>query len=128
VGTLMMACMAVVVGFQLVAFAFFTKVFAIAEGLLPEDTKLTRVFKTFTLEKGIVIGLLVLLGGAVMILRALWLWKQAHFGLLPSTEDNLRRLIPAGTLIVLGIQVIFSSFFMSVLGLKTVKRQPPSPV
>ena len=32
VGTLMMACMAVVVGFQLVAFAFFTKVFAIAEG------------------------------------------------------------------------------------------------
>jgi glycosyltransferase involved in cell wall biosynthesis len=126
VGTLMMACMAVVVGFQLVAFAFFTKVFAIAEELLPEDPKLTRVFKTFTLEKGIFIGLLLLLGGMVMILRALWLWKQAHFGLLPSTEDNLRRLIPAGTLIVLGIQVVFSSFFMSVLGLKTVKRQPPS--
>jgi glycosyltransferase involved in cell wall biosynthesis len=35
VGTLMMACMAAVVGFQLVAFAFFTKTFAIAEGLLP---------------------------------------------------------------------------------------------
>jgi hypothetical protein len=59
-------------------------------------------------------------------LRALWLWKQVHFGLLPSTEENLRRLIPAGTLIVLGIQAFFSSFFMSVLGLKTVKRQPPA--
>src|SRR6201999_3136288 len=47
VGTLMMACMAVVVGFQLVAFAFFTKVFAIAEGLLPEDPKLTGIFKIF---------------------------------------------------------------------------------
>ena len=126
VGTLMMACMAVVVGFQLVAFAFFTKVFAIAEGLLPEDPKLTRVFKVFTLEKGVVAGLLVLLAGLLMFLRALWLWKKAHFGLMPSTEENLRRLIPAGTLIVVGIQAVFSSFFMSVLGLKTVKRRPPS--
>jgi glycosyltransferase involved in cell wall biosynthesis len=127
VGTLMMACMAVVVGLQLVAFAFFTKVFAIAEGLLPDDPKLTRIFRVFTLEKGIVAGLLVLLAGAVMVLRALWLWKQAHFGMMPSTEDNLRRLIPAGTLIVVGIQIVFSSFFLSVLGLKTVKRQPPAP-
>ncbi len=125
VGTLMMACMAVVVGFQLVAFAFFTKVFAIAEGLLPEDPKLSRVFKVFTLEKGIVVGLLVLTAGVALFLRALWLWQQAHFGQLPSTEENLRRLIPAATLILLGIQSVFSSFFMSVLGLKTVKRQPP---
>src|ERR1017187_3830418 len=126
VGTLMMACMAVIVGFQLVAFAFFTKVFAIAEGLLPEDPKLTRVFKIFTLEKGLVVGLLVLLAGILMFLRALWLWQQAHFGLLPSTEENLRRLIPTATLIVLGIQTIFSSFFMSVLGLRTVTRKPPA--
>lgn len=126
VGTLMMACMAIMVGFQLVAFAFFTKVFAIAEGLLPEDPRLTRLFKVFTLEKGLVAGLLVLVGGLLLVCRSLWLWQQSHFGLLPSTEENLRRLIPAGTLIVLGIQAIFSSFFMSVLGLKTVKRRPPA--
>jgi glycosyltransferase involved in cell wall biosynthesis len=125
VGTLMMACMSVVVGFQLVAFAFFTKVFAIAEGLLPEDPKLAQVFKIFTLEKGIIAGLLVLLAGLAMFLRALWLWQQADFGLLPSTAENLRRLIPAATLMLLGVQTVFSSFFMSVLGLKTVKRRPP---
>jgi hypothetical protein len=127
VGSLMMACMAVIVGFQLMVFAFFTKVFAIAEGLLPEDPKLTRVFRFLTLEKGIIAGLVVLFAGLVLFLRALWLWKQANFGPLPSMEDNLRRLIPAATLILLGIQSIFSSFFMSVLGLKTVKRLPPSP-
>jgi hypothetical protein len=49
------------------------------------------------------------------------LWQQVHFGLLPSTEENLRRLIPAATLILLGVQTVFSSFFMSVLGLKTTK-------
>ena len=42
------------------AFAFYTKVFAIAEGLLPEDRKFSHVFKLFTLEKGIVLGLVVL--------------------------------------------------------------------
>jgi glycosyltransferase involved in cell wall biosynthesis len=125
VGTLTMACMAMIVGFQLVAFAFFTKVFAIAEGLLPEDPKLTRVFKYFTLENGLVASLLALLAGVALLLRSLWLWKHFHFGMLPSTEDNLRRLIPAAALMVLGIQGVFSSFFMSVLGLKTRTRKPP---
>ena len=57
--------------------------------------------------------------------RAVWIWQQANFGVLPSTEENLRRLIPAATLVVLGIQGIFSSFFMSTLGLKTAARKPP---
>jgi glycosyltransferase involved in cell wall biosynthesis len=124
VGTLAVACMTVIVGFQLVAFAFFTKVFAIAEGLLPDDPKLTRVFKIFTLEKGIILGLLVLLAGIVLLARSVWIWKQFGFGEL-SPEENLRRLIPAATLVVLGIQTIFSSFFMSALGLKTATRKPP---
>lgn len=125
VGTLTVACMTVIIGIQLVAFAFFTKVFAIAEGLLPQDPKLTRVFKQFTLEKGIVAGLLLFAAGSVLSLRALWIWKQADYGVLPYAE-NLRRLIPATTLVIVGIQTIFSSFFMSVLGLKTISRKPPA--
>jgi hypothetical protein len=125
VGTLAVACMTVIVGFQLVAFAFFTKVFAIAEGLLPDDPKLSRVFKIFTLEKGLVFGLLVLLGGIFLLAQSVWIWHRANYGMLPSMEDNLRRLIPAATLVVIGIQIIFSSFFMSALGLKTTTRKPP---
>lgn len=125
VGTLAVACMLAIVGFQLVAFAFFTKVFAIAEGLLPEDPKLSRVFTVFTLEKGIVVGLLILVAGLAWLGRAIWIWNQIDYGAMPYGE-NLRRLIPAVTLIVLGVQAIFSSFFMSVLGLKTVTRKPPA--
>jgi glycosyltransferase involved in cell wall biosynthesis len=124
VGTLAVACMTVIIGFQLVAFAFFTKVFAIAEGLLPDDPKFSRLFKFFTLEKGIGFGLFVLLAGVVLLVRALWIWKLAHYGDLQPVE-NLRRLIPAVTLIVLGVQTVFSSFFMSALGLKTATRKPP---
>ena len=63
-GTLAVACMSVIIGTQLVAFAFFTKVFAIGEGLLPQDPKFSKVFKTFTLEKGICFGLAILAAGA----------------------------------------------------------------
>jgi glycosyltransferase involved in cell wall biosynthesis len=121
VGTLMMACMMIGTGFQLTAFAFYTKIYAIAQGLLPEDPKLTRLFKFFTLEKGLAVSLLVLAAGLGLVLRAVWLWKQAQFGPLPSMEDNLRRLIPAATLILLGVQGISSCFFLSVMGLKTTK-------
>jgi len=125
VGTLAVACMMVVIGFQLVAFAFYTKVFAIAEGLLPDDPKLAGLFNVFTLERGMLAGLAVLLAGLVWLGRAVWVWRQAGYGAL-SPEDNLRRLIPAATLVLLGIQGIFASFFMSVLGLKTVSRRPPA--
>ena len=124
-GTLAVACMSVVIGSQLVAFAFFTKVFAIGEGLLAQDPKFSRVFKTFTLEKGIGLGLAILLLGLVLLLRGVWIWKGAGYGLL-SYEDNMRRLLPAMTLIVLAIQTVFSSFFMSVLGLRTDSRHPPN--
>ncbi len=124
VGTLMMACMAVVVGFQLVAFAFFTKVFAIAEGLLPDDPQFSRAFKFFNLGKGHLVGLAVLLAGTILLLRAVWIWRLNNYGAL-DYEQNLRRLIPAATLIVLGVQAVFSSFFMSALGLKTASRKPP---
>ena len=44
------------VGFQLLAFAVFTKVFAITEGLLPEDPRLNRFFDYIKLETGLIVG------------------------------------------------------------------------
>jgi len=45
VHTLLYAAMAVLVGFQAVAFAVFTKIFAVSEGLLPRYPRLTAVFR-----------------------------------------------------------------------------------
>ena len=51
--TLLYAVVAILTGFQAVVFAFFTKVFGITEGLLPEDPRLTRAFRTVNSRKGI---------------------------------------------------------------------------
>ena len=125
VGSLLVASMAAIIGFQMVTFAFFTNVFAIAEGLLPNDEKFSRLFKFFTLEKGIVLGGLIALLGLGLLGHAVWIWREAGYGTL-DYPANLRRLIPATTLLVLGVQTVFASFFMSVLGLKTTTRQPPT--
>jgi hypothetical protein len=124
VGTLTLACMCVIIGLQLVALACFTKVFAISEQLLPEDPRFARVFRFFTLEKGLVAGAVLLLVGAMLLIGSIWLWKESGFGQMPYA-DNVRRIVAAATFLTVGVQVIGSSFFMSVLGLKTTSRKPP---
>jgi glycosyltransferase involved in cell wall biosynthesis len=126
-GSLAVACMLVIIGAQLVAFAFFSKVFAISEGLLPHDQRFACIFRFFTLEKGLIAGALTFVAGAVLLIWSILIWKAAGFGTIPYPE-NLRRIIAAVTLIVVGHQIMASSWFLSVLGLKTTSRKPPEAV
>ena len=123
-GTMAVASSAMLVGFQLMVFAAFTKVFAIAEGLVPNDVSLAKWFRLFNLERGLGVAALVCLTGGGLLIRSLMAWRAAGFGPL-SASENLHGVIPAVTLIALGIQLMFSSFFMSVLGLRTSRRTPP---
>jgi glycosyltransferase involved in cell wall biosynthesis len=63
VHTLLYAAMAIILGYQTVIFAVFTKIFAITEGLLPEDPRLTTLFRQIKLETGILAGSLLLVAG-----------------------------------------------------------------
>ena len=117
VHTLVYAAMSILVGFQAIAFAVFTKVFAISEGLLPEDPRLNKVFRWITLEVGLVVGGFVVLIGVVGSIHALGLWGERSFGSLDPFQ-MLRTVIPAVTCLTLGCQIVFSSFFLSVLGLR----------
>jgi hypothetical protein len=62
-GTQLVAAMAVIAGIQMMGFAFFTKAFGIAEGLLPEDRWFSNVFRYLTLERGIAAGGVILKTG-----------------------------------------------------------------
>ena len=108
---------AILVGFQLLAFAVFTKVFAITEGLLPQDPRLNRMFEYIKLETGLLVGALCVALGVVGSLLAVSTWARSSFG--PITSDNLLRLVMLSVFaLILGPQIIFSSFFLSILGLR----------
>ena len=117
VHTLVYSALAIMLGYQSVIFAFFTKLFAITEGLLPEDPRLTRLFKYVSLESGLIAGAAMIIGGVAGSVYAVNIWKAHSFGALDPFH-TLRIVIPAATLIVLGSQTILSSFFLSVLGLR----------
>ena len=117
VHTLLYAAMAIVIGFQTVVFAVFTKVFATTQGLLPEDPRLNWLFRYVKLETGLTLGFALLFAGFAMSVYALSSWRAHLFGPLDPTQ-TLRLVIPAATLIMLGLQTVLSSFFLSILGLK----------
>ncbi len=114
--TLLYAFVAIVLGFQFIAFATFTKVFAISEGLLPEDPRLTRVFRLITLETGLVVGALLTLAGLGGSVLAVSDWGTANFGALDPSR-MLRLILPSAFSLMLGVQIICGSFFLSILGL-----------
>ncbi len=116
VHTLLYAAGAIIIGFQSVVFAFFTKIFAISEGLLPEDPRLTKAFKYITLETGLAAGSLLVVAGLGGSVYAFLHWSLGSFGPLDTTR-TLRIVIPSLTALMLGSEVILSSFFLSVLGM-----------
>jgi len=115
--TLLYAAAAIVLGFQAIAFGVFTKVFAISEGLLPEDPKLSVTSIKLNLEKGLILGAVLIITGLVCSVYSVLTWKQSHFGILDPAR-TLRIIIPAITALIIGVQIVFSSLFLSVLGLR----------
>jgi glycosyltransferase involved in cell wall biosynthesis len=114
--TLLYAVLSVLVGFQAVLFALFTKVFAITEGLLPPDPRLNRLFKVFTLETGLAGGILLQLAGAACVVYSIMLWNGHGFG--PMDPTSLMRVVACAlALVLLGVETSLASFFFSILGL-----------
>jgi glycosyltransferase involved in cell wall biosynthesis len=117
VHTLLYAGLAVIIGFQAIVFAIFTKVFAISEGLLPQDPRLNAVMEYITLEVGLIVGIVLVLLGLAGSIYAVGYWDVHSFGKLDPSR-TLRIVIPAVTFLTLGCQILLSSFFLSILGLR----------
>ncbi len=119
--TLLCSGVAMLVGFQAILFAVMSKAFAINEGLIPPDPRLSRLFKIVTLEVGLVAGLVLIVLGVAGILMTFLAWGKASFGEL-NPDRTLRMLVPALLAVTLGAQVMLFSFFLSVLGMRVRSR------
>jgi len=115
--TLLFASLALLCGYQSVVFAISIKTFAISEGLLPEDPRMNRFFELVYLERALIISLIVLLIGVGLLAAAILKWQATGFERLDYVH-TMRLVIPGATLAALAIQTIFSSFFVSILGMR----------
>ena len=115
--TLLFASLAILCGYQSILFAIFSKTFAISEGLLPENPRMTRFFQVVTLERGLLLGSGALIIGIVLLLAAVNVWREVAYGPLDYAK-TMRLVVPGATLTALGFQTVLSSFFVSILGMR----------
>jgi glycosyltransferase involved in cell wall biosynthesis len=79
-----------------------------------QDPWFDRMRERFRLEHGLVLGGTVLVAGLAVAVGIAAVWVDRGFGQL--SEERLAVL--AATLIIVGIQIFFSSFLLSILGLR----------
>lgn len=113
--TLLVASLFMMCGYQALLFAVFTKVFTVSERLLPADRRYERFFAVFTLERGIVLSAVAIAVGTALLAVAAWRWAAAGFGALDYAR-TMRLVVPGATAVALGVQTLFSSFMISILG------------
>jgi glycosyltransferase involved in cell wall biosynthesis len=112
--TLLYAGAFTIIGFQAVTFGVFTRTYAVEAGFLPVKDSLERMIEKFSVEMGLIIGLIVFMAGLGGTFYSLYVWEQSDFGQLDYPKI-LRVVIPSVVSIIIGLQTVLSSFFLGVL-------------
>ena len=117
INTLLYSAMFVLLGVQLISFSIFSRVYSSSIGLSPKSDRLTKVLSAFSLEKGIVFGLIIILLGIGTSIYAVNFWGKQNFGAL-NPAAIMRVTIPSITAIICGMQIIFGSFYLYTFEIK----------
>ena len=114
------ASLLTVLGIQIAWLGISARTLSMIHGFDPVDPFLAWFYKRFTLETGLVAGLVMFVAGAGLMVMVLWRWVSHGFG----TLNEIRPLLLAVTLIMVAVQCAFNAFFLSLLGIETRAVHP----
>ena len=120
--TMLLGALCVLVGYQTLWMWAFAKMHGWTSGLLPRDKSEPRIFQIINLERGLVFGLGLLVAGLGLALRLVGEWWGQDLGPL-VVQSTMRYTLWGFLLIVLGVQTIFGSFLLSMLGMSSRMQQ-----
>ncbi|MBN1998416.1 glycosyltransferase [candidate division KSB1 bacterium] len=112
---MVLGSMFTILGFQIINLGFYARIYAATHKFVPETPGLKKLFKLFNLERGLLVGAVIFLAGFGTDFYILIKWILNDFGAL----DEVRLALFASTFIIIGAQTIFSSFFLSMIGIQT---------
>ncbi len=112
--TLLVASLAMLLGYQALQFGAFAKTFAVSEGLLPESNAMQWFRRAVTLERCLLMGSGAVAASAILLGSAVTQWQAVDYGQL-DYATTMRWVIPGVTLAALGCQTMLSGFFLSIL-------------
>ncbi len=115
--TLLVGCMAILVGLQSVTFGLLASQYAHAQGFVPASPRISPLLRRLTLERMLLVAGAALALGLGGFAATLWTWSAAHFGPL-QYRATMRLLIVSLTLIVGAIQLGLSAFLAGVMQIR----------
>ena len=120
VTTMVYASALAVLGYQALLFWWLTKLYATQEGFLPASASYKKLASAWTLERGLIGGVLLFLIGIVIAVIQVIGWGNVDFGSQDPAEV-VRVAVPSAMLLVIGFQTMMMSFFAAIL---TIPHRP----
>jgi glycosyltransferase involved in cell wall biosynthesis len=128
INTFISACFFTIAGVQLASFGAISRMYAAISGFLPANTRAMTVLRHATTDRLALGGALLAVLGAAAFGYALNAWAMQDFGPLP--DPMIPRMVLGGmTMIVIGMQVLFTGFVLGILGIPVqgAPRAAPLP-
>lgn len=112
--TMILGALLLISGTQVLGFGVSAKVYAVKEGFQNPD-RVTQFFMRYSvLEEGLLAGGIMFIIGFLLGLRLFLQWRSSGYGALFHIKEAVLIL----TLVTLGLQLVFFSFFISIYMLK----------
>lgn len=115
--TLLYSVAMIIVGFNLISFHVFAKVYAMNAGFIKAEKE---VHIRLNAENCALFGVLIVLVGIAMTVIALVVWGREGFGRM-NLESFMKLTVPAIAFILMGVHFVFSGLFIDLL---RIKRKP----
>ena len=122
VHTFLVAALCVIVGLQSISFAVIGRRFASRYGFIPRSGHYDKLLEALTLERILLVAILLMLAGGGALLWGVGQWANRGFGELNSTS-TLRAVILAMTALVCGFQLMMSGFMSSMINIPIYERR-----
>jgi glycosyltransferase involved in cell wall biosynthesis len=116
VHSMLLGSLCVILGYQTLWLWAYARIHGWTSGLLPPETFSRRLFDYFNLERGLIAGLALLTVGLGLNVWLVCEWAGKNLGPL-DVQTTLRHALWGFTTMVLGVQTVYGSFFLSMLGM-----------
>lgn len=126
VHTFLVAALCIIVGLQSISFAIIGRRFASRYGFIPRSSTYDRLLEALTLERILLVAIILMLIGMAALVWGLGEWAKRDFGHL-NPSSTMRPVILAMTALVSGFQLMMSGFMSSMINIPIYERRLAEP-
>ena len=117
--SLIFSCMMAIVGLQILTFGLITKIYVTLYKNIPTDRLVNFITKRQIWKPVFLVGVISVLAGIFLIFQIFYGWFEIGFQPIMKLNESIFALF----LFIIGVQIVFSSLFISVFAKDIVNKQ-----